>query len=160
MTVGAITRRIYVASSWRNYEYPRVVEALREAGHELYDFRNPPRGTGFSWKQLDGVGQNCSISDYLRALRHPIAQEGFASDKAALDWCEALVLVMPCGRSAHLEAGYAAGQGKPVIVLLREEKFEPELMYLLLKGAATSVAGLLEILQVADLASIAVWHEQ
>ena len=42
-------RKIYVASSWRNEYYPEVVEKLREAGHEVYDFRNPPSnatGTG------------------------------------------------------------------------------------------------------------------
>ena len=37
-------RKIYVASSWRNEYYPEVVEKLREAGHEMYDFRNPPSG--------------------------------------------------------------------------------------------------------------------
>ena len=36
-------RKIYVASSWRNEYYPEVVEKLREAGHEVYDFRNPWR---------------------------------------------------------------------------------------------------------------------
>ena len=35
------SRKIYVASSWRNREQPSVVKALREAGHEVYDFRNP-----------------------------------------------------------------------------------------------------------------------
>ena len=37
-------RKIYVASSWRNEYYPEVVEKLREAGHDVYDFRNPPSG--------------------------------------------------------------------------------------------------------------------
>ena len=32
--------RIYVASSWRDPYQPEVVAALREAGHEVYDFRN------------------------------------------------------------------------------------------------------------------------
>ncbi len=35
---------LYVASSWRNTYYPEVVAALREAGHEVYDFHNPPSG--------------------------------------------------------------------------------------------------------------------
>ena len=37
-------RKIYVASSWRNEYYPEVVAKLREAGHDVYDFRNPPSG--------------------------------------------------------------------------------------------------------------------
>ena len=35
---------LYIASSWRNTYYPNVVTALREAWHEVYDFRNPPTG--------------------------------------------------------------------------------------------------------------------
>ena len=48
----------------------------------------------------------------------------------ALDDCNACVLVMPCGRSAHLELGYMTGQGKPCIVHVPiGVRFEPELMY-------------------------------
>jgi hypothetical protein len=38
------------------------------------------------------------------------------------------VLVLPCGRSAHLEAGWAKGAGKRLVILLDEQN-EPELMY-------------------------------
>jgi len=45
--------RVYVASSWRNEKQPAVVKALREAGHEVYDFRSPtPGNTGFSWRKV------------------------------------------------------------------------------------------------------------
>ena len=37
-------KNIYVASSWRNEYYPEVVAKLREAGHDVFDFRNPPSG--------------------------------------------------------------------------------------------------------------------
>ena len=46
--------KIYVASSWRNQYYPDVVKKLREYGHEVYDFRNPPHNHGaFLWKNID-----------------------------------------------------------------------------------------------------------
>ncbi len=38
--------KLYVASSWRNKEQPVVVEMLRQAGHEVYDFRAPHLGPG------------------------------------------------------------------------------------------------------------------
>ena len=47
----------------------------------------------------------------------------------AMQWADTFVLVLPCGRSAHLEAGWAIGAGKPTAILLNEERFEPELMY-------------------------------
>jgi hypothetical protein len=52
-------------------------------------------------------------------------------------------LLLPCGRSAHLEAGYVCGQGKEVFVLLSYEQFEPELMYLLATGITTTVTELM-----------------
>ncbi len=39
--------RIYVASSWRNDFQTEVVKRLRAEGHEVYDSKNPPKGTGF-----------------------------------------------------------------------------------------------------------------
>ena len=47
----------------------------------------------------------------------------------ALNTADVLVLVLPSGRSAHVEAGYHAGHGKPVVVFIPEERSEPELMY-------------------------------
>jgi nucleoside 2-deoxyribosyltransferase len=139
-----MNRRIYLASSWRNPEQPALVEQLRAAGHEVYDFRNPkPGNDGFRWTEVDANWLSWTPESYVPKLQHPIAQAGFALDKAALDWCDTCVLLLPCGRSAHLEAGYAAGQGKRVLFLLRADKFEPELMYLLGAGIVCSVPDLL-----------------
>lgn len=124
---------IYVASSWRNEQaQQRVVQALRADGHEVYDFRNPEPGDhGFSWKQIDE--DRAWLKDPVRfreGLKHHVAQRGFGLDMGALRKCDACVLVLPCGRSAHLELGWAAGAGKITIVLLDDPMSEPELMYL------------------------------
>lgn len=63
-------------------------------------------------------------------LTHPIARAGFAKDMAALSNADATVLVLPCGRSAHLELGWATGAKQKTIVLLDNPMSEPELMYL------------------------------
>ena len=99
--------RIYVASSWRNKYFPEVVTRLREAGHEVYDFRNPPHG---------GAG---------------------------FHWTDTCVLVLPCGRSAHTEAGWMAGAGKRVLAYI-PEMLEPELMYKLFDAVAGSLEELVE----------------
>jgi hypothetical protein len=138
-------KKIYVATSWRNAEQPEIVAALRDHGHEVYDFRHPmPENDGFSWAHVDAGWAQWSIAEYLEGIKYPIARLGFGLDKQALDWCDTCVLVLPCGRSAHLEAGYAAGQGKRVIILLRQDGFEPELMYLLGAGFALTLDSLLE----------------
>lgn len=142
-------RRIYLASSWRNARQPAVLAALREAGHEVYDFRNPhPGNTGFQWSEIDPNWENWSIPEYLSALMHPIAAEGFANDFNAMQWADTGVLLLPCGRSAHLEAGYFAGvPGKRLHVLIEVEQ-EPELMYMMAHGIHRSVEALIERLAV------------
>ena len=54
-----------------------------------------------------------------------------------MESADVVVLVMPCGRSAHLELGFAVGQGKPTIILLSDG--EPELMYKMVRSLVTSV---------------------
>jgi hypothetical protein len=133
-------RRIYVASSWRNADQPTIVEVLRSYGHEVYDFKNPAPGQkGFAWRdcfepdsKYSGPGHGAlTIPSYVEAIQSDRAKEGFAFDIDALDWSDTCVMVLPCGRSAHLEAGYACGQGKHVIWVLSEDRWEPELMYLM-----------------------------
>ncbi len=134
--------KIYVASSWRNPRQPRVVTALKAWGYEVYDFRNPKAGNkGFHWSEIDHLWQQWSPRQYRSGLEHPLAIEGFELDKAAMLWAEVFVLVLPCGRSSHLELGWACGQGKPTIVLL-DSQIEPELMY---KLATKVVLNLVEL---------------
>lgn len=104
---------------------------LREAGHEVYDFRNPPNRSGFSWEQLClGQWQDWSLLQHMEALQHPIAEAGFQSDFDAMQAADAGVLVLPCGRSAHIEAGYFVGAGKPLLILMGPDPYgEPELMH-------------------------------
>lgn len=137
--------RIYVASSWRNEQQPGVVACLRRAGHEVYDFKNPTPHVGFGWSQIDPDWQKWTPAQYLAALQHPVAQAGFKRDMDALTACEACVLVMPCGRSAHLELGWAAGAGKRTYVLL-DGPSEPELMYLMNTEVVTTKYDLLRAL--------------
>ncbi len=120
--------KIYVASSWRNARQQEVVEALRKAGHEVYDFKNPENGSGFAWSSIDSNWHRWTTSQYVKALNHPIATAGFASDFDAMAWADVCVIVLPCGRSAHTEAGFMAGEQKPVFVLTDDSQ-EPELMY-------------------------------
>jgi hypothetical protein len=125
-------RRVYVASSWRNERQLLIVETLRAAGHQVYDFKNPaPGNTGFSWKQVsDKPPAEWTVADYKAALDHPISAHGFMCDFRAMRWADTFVLVLPCGRSAHLELGWATGAGKRTVILTRDSE-EPELMALL-----------------------------
>ncbi len=130
--------RIYLASSWRNEHQPWLVELLRQNGHQVYDFRNPPNSTGFRWSDV-GLSKPCSAADYRHAvLTHPRAAQGFNADFSAMRWADTGLLVLPCGRSAHLELGWMAGAGKRTLILTQDGE-EPELMALLADKICISV---------------------
>jgi hypothetical protein len=138
--------KIYVASSWRNEYYHGVVDSLRKAGYYVYDFRNPPSGDpGFKWGNVDPNYMDWRPEEYRDNLSHPMAERQFNNDIEAMEDCDTCVLVLPCGRSAHTEAGWFAGKGKKVIAYI-PQKEEPELMYKLFSGVATSLDELLAMI--------------
>ena len=121
--------KIYVASSWRNILQPAIVMALRRCGHDVYDFRRPaPEVKGFAWSDIDPAWETWTAEQYRDALQHPIAKQGYQYDIDALRGCDACVLVLPSGRSASWEFGYAMGRGRQGYVVMLD-KAEPELMY-------------------------------
>lgn len=120
--------KIYVASSWRNLLQPAVVICLQKCGHDVYDFRNPAPGNKGLWSQIDENWKDWTVEQYREALNHPIAIAGHDLDITALRNCDACILVLPSGRSASWEFGYAMAQGKDAAVLALEP-VEPDLMY-------------------------------
>jgi len=136
--------KVYVASSWRNRHQPSVVEFIRAGGHEVYEFRNPPHGRGgFAWSDIDPEWTTWSPTAWREALRQPLAVDGFKADLNGMEWADACVLVLPSGRSSHLEAGWFTGKGRPVAVLALDP-VEPDLMVGLCSALLTSYAELQE----------------
>lgn len=123
--------KVYVASSWRNVHVGRVVEMLRVIGHEVYDFRDGKDHCVFKWSEVDPDWQLWDWSTYVRALESDLAVRGFQADAKALEEAQAVVLVLPCGASAHLELGYAIGKQKFTVIYRPPtvSDWEPELMY-------------------------------
>lgn len=118
--------KIYVATSWRNHYQPSVVNILQQEEFEVYDFKD---ADGFHWSEVDPNWKdwNRDIKKYLYGLEHEAAKRGFNRDMEALVNCDACVYVMPCGVSASLEAGWAKGAGKLLIVYVPELR-EADLM--------------------------------
>ena len=144
--------RIYVASSWRNHNQPEVVTALRSVGHAVYDVRNPFNGVpGFAWSEVDPDWKTWSAEKYRDLLTtHPIAARSFLSDLRGMQWADTCLLLLPCGRSAHLEAGWFCGQGKRTIIFTQDGD-EPELMALLATDICVSFG---EVLRALDSGSV------
>lgn len=134
---------VYVASSWRCSYQPAVIALLKAAGIPHYDFRNPEGGTGFAWSDIDPHWEAWNAEQFVELLAHPIADRGFMSDFDAMERADMFVLVLPCGRSAHLELGWAVGQGKRTAILTRDGQ-EPELMYKMVDFVTSSTDDLLD----------------
>lgn len=117
--------RLYLATSWRNQRYETVKATFEAQGHFVYDFKQE----GFAWEQVGLDPETAGPEQLVAALNHPRAVEGFERDARHVENADALVLLLPCGRSAHLEAGYALGRRIPVAILLSEHDYKPELMY-------------------------------
>ena len=142
---------IYLASSWRNEKQPRILSALREAGYIVYDFKNPaPDNHGFHWSDIDPNWKQWGPVELSNGLKNPIAIEGYQADITALVYSECCVLLLPCGRSAHLELGYAIRYGRPGIVYMEsgEPKIEPELMYKMARSIVTNPKELICVLKI------------
>jgi len=136
--------KVYVASSWRNEYQQEVVTKLRDQGYDVYDFKS--QKNNFHWSEVDGGYKTWTKYQYREALNHSVSEKGFKIDMDALTMCDVCVLVLPCGRSAHIEAGWACGAGKPVLVLLAEEN-EPELMYKMVEGVCVSLDEVIAVLR-------------
>lgn len=139
--------KIYVASSWRNTFQTGVVRLLRMEGYEVYDFVHPHGGEGFQWTKLDANWKSWTMEEYRENLDSDYAKFGFNRDFDAMKEADVCVLVLPCGRSAHAEAGWMKGAGKKVIACLPDGvSVEPELMYSMFDGIAIGFEDLLKML--------------
>lgn len=135
--------RIYISSSWKNGTQPVLVQELRKLGHQVYDFRHPHgrndrnvwEGVTRSKGLLAAYHQGMLVpDDFDRLLIDKKANDRFDDHFRAMSDADTCVLVLPCGRSSHAEAGYMAGAGKRVFVYDTSQYVKPELMYLMFDG--------------------------
>lgn len=135
--------KIYIASSWKNMYQDIIVNTLKGLNHDVYDFKD---SDGFHWSEV-GVKSNAETFDtYSDALKNIRREAGFQRDLDALKSCDICILVLPCGRSAHLKLGYAVGTNKRTAILFDSQNLQniqPELMYKMVDFLAPNIHSLL-----------------
>lgn len=110
--------KIYLVGSLRNTLVPKVAKLLREKGFEVFDdWFSPGPEADDHWQEYE---KNRGRT-YKEALNGWHAQAVFAIDKRHLDDSDVAIMVMPAGKSAHLEIGYMAGRGKDTFILFDKE---------------------------------------
>lgn len=110
--------KIYLASSWKNAESIRnLAQILEKQGFEVDAFcRATDDRFSFHWSEFVDDEKDLLKYDATSFLSDPRVQKAFKEDKKWLDWADTVIMVKPCGNSAHLEAGYAKGQNKILII--------------------------------------------
>lgn len=123
--------QIYIASSWRNEKAVLLLaEMLRKDGNCIYCFAEQGEGQHiFNWPDVV-----TPEDDGITALEGDHSKKGYKIDKWFLDWANCCVLLNPCGRDAHLEAGYIKGKGGLLYILGSFPKGEFSNMYHLADG--------------------------
>lgn len=129
--------KIYVAGSFKNADRIRVIgEALRLSGYDVYVFCDEDEPTyrlGQELRQQVDVATLTPLSIYENKILKTIGALNYTN----LLRCDALVLVLPSGRSAHLEAGWMCGQHRPVYVIGPMVPGEFDAMYMMVNGIFT-----------------------
>lgn len=106
---------IYLIGSLRNPEVPKIANQLRAAGLEVFDdwYAAGPEADD-KWRDYErGRGRS-----YFEALHGLAAKNVFEFDKRNLSRASSVILVLPAGKSGHLELGWSLGRGVRGYILL------------------------------------------
>ena len=117
---------LYLIGSLRNPEIPYIGNRLREIGFEVFDdWFAGGKIADDEWQAYETVRGH----SYKQALRGYAASHVFDFDLHHLNRADIGLLVLPSGKSCHLELGYLIGQGKPGYVLFDSVPERFDVMY-------------------------------
>jgi hypothetical protein len=118
---------VYLIGSLRNPKIPLLGVELRKLGFDVFDdWHGVGPEADDRWQAYEKIRGR----SYKDALTGRANVHTFEFDRANLDRCDMAVLIMPAGKSGHLELGYLIGQGKKGFVLFEEEPERWDAMYL------------------------------
>lgn len=146
--VGATSARprkvIYLIGSLRNDEVTELANWLEgEADYEVFtSWHAAGPEADDKWKEHE-IARGRT---YKQALAHYAAQHVFHFDKHHIERADAALLMLPAGKSGHMELGFALGRGTPGFILLKDvERWD--VMYCFATGVTEDRNELLEMLK-------------
>lgn len=124
---------IYLIGSLRNPKIPLIANQLRKSlKEEIFDdWFSPGKNADREWQKHETLRGR----KFIEALNGWHATDVFEFDKKHLGRARAAILILPAGRSGHLELGYIIGNEKPGYILLPKEPERFDIMY----GFATKI---------------------
>lgn len=106
---------IYLAGSLKNQRVIEIGNNLRALGYDVMDeWITPGEFADENWQKYEKQRGRT----YREALRGRAATNIFLFDRSYLDLSDIVIVVLPAGKSAMLELGYAKGHNKKAWILL------------------------------------------
>lgn len=117
---------VYIGGALANPEIVRITALLKDNSISAFsEWYTPGAEADVKWRDYEiALGY-----DYRTALKRPAAVNTFTFDKRHIDECDTFLMVLPCGKSAHMELGYAIGKGKRGIIYMPNEPERWDVMY-------------------------------
>lgn len=120
----------------------RLVDGIEAKGYSCYNFLHEPVAPEVAhlpWKdQMDFLE---SHEDFWNDPNH---RDHFETDMAGLKNADTIVMLLPAGLAAHMEAGVSYGLGKNIVLIGEVEK--PETLYLMFEKRYPNIEAFLESL--------------
>ena len=120
------SKKIYLMGSLANDNIPFIGNKLRNLGFfSIDDWWSPgPLADSYlkHYAKIRGLNYKETLNTYA-------AKHIYDFDKGLMDEADIGVLVMPAGKSAHLELGYFIGTGRPGYILFDKEPSRVDVMY-------------------------------
>ena len=132
---------VFLTTRWGNPQHAVVAGLLRAAGFAVYDHAEHGPTLDPDWGRVEW-----STEQFEAKLGEPAQLSSFARNFEAMESADVCVLLLPAGRSAHLEVGWFVGRGVPVVVMAGECP-PHELAYSLVDCLVSSVDGIVPALQ-------------
>lgn len=123
---------IYMAGSFsKTVMLRKLALQVRNSGHDVFLFCDEKTPTNIMSERLRGSGLIDTFTPQTAMENTDVRNIGL-TDWVELDKAELVIIVLPCGRSAHLEGGYAKGKGKKVCVYGEMLRGEFDAMYVMM----------------------------
>ena len=120
----------------------RLVDGIEAKGYSCYNFLHKPAAPDtpdLSWEEQMKILE--SHPDFWNDSVH---RDHFETDMSGLRNAETVVMLLPAGMAAHMEAGVSYGLNKNMILIGEVEK--PETLYLMFQERYSDIESFLESL--------------
>jgi nucleoside 2-deoxyribosyltransferase len=139
--------KLYLIGSLRNPRVPLLAEQLRALlpQWQVFDdwYAAGPEADD-KWMEYEKARGR----DFIQALDGHACNHVFDYDRHHLKNADAVCLVLPAGKSGHLEFGYCVGRGTPSFILLDGEPERFDAMYRFATEVVKTPEALVEVIKV------------